>query len=192
MAGEGLRWGFIGATTIAKEWMIAAAREAGGEVAAVLSSDAARGAAYARENGIGRATTDLGDLLGSGVDAVYIATTNEKHKEQALAAARAGKHVLCEKPLALTLSDAREMVGACRKAGVVMATNHHLRNAASHRAMRDAVKAGRIGRPLFARVFRISRAGASRMPRPAPASSWTSPCMMPTHSASCSARSRSR
>ncbi len=45
------------------------------------------------------------------------------------------------------------MVAQCRNRGVVMATNHHLRNAATHRAMRDAIKAGRIGKPLFARVF---------------------------------------
>ena len=51
-----------------------------------------------------------------------------------------------------TLAEAREMVAACKTAGVVMATNHHLRNAATHRAMRAAIKEGRIGRPLFARV----------------------------------------
>jgi 1,5-anhydro-D-fructose reductase (1,5-anhydro-D-mannitol-forming) len=45
------------------------------------------------------------------------------------------------------------MVAACGAAGVVMGTNHHLRNAATHRAMREAIQAGRIGRPLFSRVF---------------------------------------
>ena len=87
------------------------------------------------------------------VDAVYISTTNELHRDQVFAAAAAGKHVLCEKPLALSLKDARAMVAECRKRGVVMGTNHHLRNAATHRAMREAIKAGRIGKPLFARVF---------------------------------------
>jgi 1,5-anhydro-D-fructose reductase (1,5-anhydro-D-mannitol-forming) len=53
----------------------------------------------------------------------------------------------------LNLADARRMVGACKAAGVVMGTNHHLRNAATHRALRAAIKQGRIGRPLFARVF---------------------------------------
>jgi 1,5-anhydro-D-fructose reductase (1,5-anhydro-D-mannitol-forming) len=148
-----VRWGIIGATTIAKEWMIDAVRQAGGEVAAVLSSDPSRAKAYAEENGIGRATTVLDDLLASDIEAVYIATTNEKHKDQTLAAAAAGKHVLCEKPLALDLAGAREMVAACRRAGVVMGTNHHLRNAATIRAIRDAVARGRIGKPLFARVF---------------------------------------
>ena len=87
------------------------------------------------------------------MDAVYVSTTNELHRDQVFAAAAAGKHVLCEKPLALTLKDARAMVAECRKRGVVMGTNHHLRNAATHRAMREAIKAGRIGKPLFARVF---------------------------------------
>jgi 1,5-anhydro-D-fructose reductase (1,5-anhydro-D-mannitol-forming) len=147
------RWGLIGATTISKEWMIDAIRANGGEIVSVLSSDAARGAAYAKANGIPASTTSLSKLLSSGLDAVYIATTNELHKKQTLAAAKAGVHVLCEKPLALTLKDARQMAAACGAAGVVMATNHHLRNAASHRAMRDTIKAGRIGKPLFARVF---------------------------------------
>ena len=146
-----IRWGLIGATTIAKEWMIGAIREAGGEVVSVLSSDAERGRAYAKANGIAQSTTDLDALL-RGVDAVYIATTNELHKPQTLAAARARKHVLCEKPLALTLADARQMVEACRAAKVVLGTNHHLRNAGTHRALRAAIKAGRIGKPLFAKV----------------------------------------
>jgi 1,5-anhydro-D-fructose reductase (1,5-anhydro-D-mannitol-forming) len=153
MAKSVVRWGLIGATTISKEWMIDAIRAAGGEIAAVMSSDAKRGKAYAAENDIPASTTDLDELLGSGIDAVYIATTNEKHKPQTLAAAKAGKHVLCEKPLAMTLADARRMVAACEAAGVVMGTNHHLRNAATHRAMREAVAKGRIGKPLFARVF---------------------------------------
>ena len=153
MAAKPVRWGIMGATTIAKEWMIGAIREAGGEIISVLSSDAARGRAYAKENVIPNATTSLEELLGGGIDAVYIATTNEKHKAQTLAAAKAGKHVLCEKPLALSLADARRMVAACQKAGVVIGTNHHLRNAATHRAMREAIAKGRIGKPLFARVF---------------------------------------
>ena len=149
----GLRWGVIGATTIGREWMIDAIRKSGGTVASVLSSDAERGARYAADTGIPASTTSLDDLLAGAIDAVYIATTNQHHKAQTLAAAAAGKHVLCEKPLALNLADAHAMVAACRDAGVVMGTNHHLRNAGTHRAMREAVAAGRIGRPLFARVF---------------------------------------
>ncbi|WP_432287000.1 Gfo/Idh/MocA family oxidoreductase [Aminobacter sp. BA135] len=148
------RWGLIGASTIAREWVIGAIRATGGEVVSVMSTNAERGRAYAEANGIAKSVTSLEDIVGdAAVDAVYISTTNELHLDQALAAAAAGKHVLCEKPLALTLDDAQAMVKAARQAGVVMGTNHHLRNAASHRAMRDAIAAGRIGKPMAARVF---------------------------------------
>jgi len=150
----GLRWGLIGASTIAAQHMIGAIRANGGEVTAVMSASADRSATFAREHAIARGVSGLDELLGADdLDAVYISTTNELHRDQVFAAAAAGKHVLCEKPLALTLVDARAMVARCHERGVVMGTNHHLRNAATHRAMREAIKAGRIGRPLFARVF---------------------------------------
>jgi 1,5-anhydro-D-fructose reductase (1,5-anhydro-D-mannitol-forming) len=120
----------------------------------VLSSDASRGQRYAETHGIPRSTTDLAALAEApDIDAVYISTTNELHRDQVFAAAAAGKHVMCEKPLALTLADAQAMVAECKRHGVVMGTNHHLRNAATHRAMRNAILEGRIGKPLFARVF---------------------------------------
>jgi 1,5-anhydro-D-fructose reductase (1,5-anhydro-D-mannitol-forming) len=150
----GLRWGLIGASTIAAQHMIGAIRANGGEVTAVMSASPDRAATFAADHATARSTSSLDDLLGSSdIDAVYISTTNELHRDQVFAAAAAGKHVLCEKPLALTLDDARAMVTRCRARGVVMGTNHHLRNAATHRTMREAIKAGRIGRPLFARVF---------------------------------------
>jgi 1,5-anhydro-D-fructose reductase (1,5-anhydro-D-mannitol-forming) len=149
-----LRWGLIGASTIAAQHMIGAMRDNGGEVVAVMSAILDRAKACAAEHAIARATDDLAALVGdTNLDAVYISTTNELHRDQVFAAAKAGKSVLCEKPLALSLADANAMVAACRDRGVVMATNHHLRNAATHRAMREAIKQGRIGKPLFARVF---------------------------------------
>ena len=88
---------------------------------------------------------------------------------------------------------------ACREAGVVMGTNHHLRNAATHRAMREAIAAGpdRHGRSPPAcstrsTCRRTSRAGGSTSPRPAAASCSTSPSTTPTRCASCSTTSRSR
>jgi 1,5-anhydro-D-fructose reductase (1,5-anhydro-D-mannitol-forming) len=150
-----LGWGLIGTSTIAREWMIDAIRaQPGHEIAAVMSTDAKRGAAYAVAHGIPASTTSIGELLANpAVDAVYISTINELHAPQAIAAARAGKHVLCEKPLAMTLADAQAIIEACRSSGVVLATNHHLRNAASHQAIRRLVCEGAIGQPLFARVF---------------------------------------
>src|SRR4249920_2304136 len=114
-----LGWGLIGASTIAREWLIDAIRaQPGNQVVAVMSTDAVRGAEYAKANGIPIAYASLEALLAEPkVGAVYISTTNELHKAQTLAAAAAGKHVLCEKPLALTVADARDMVAACAKAG---------------------------------------------------------------------------
>lgn len=149
-----VRWGLIGASTIAREWVIGAIRATGGEVVSVMSSSPDRAGSYAVENGIGRYVSDVSALVSDPeVDAVYISTTNELHRDQAIAAAQAGKHVLCEKPLAMSLEDAHAMAKAASDAGVVLATNHHLRNASTHIAMRDAVAAGRIGKPLAARVF---------------------------------------
>jgi len=150
-----IKWGLIGASTIARKFIIDAIRnQPDGDVVAVMSASRDRAEAYASENDIPAAFDSVDAMLADGdVDAIYISTTNEKHRDQALAAARAGKHVLCEKPLALNLDDAHAMVAAAAEAGVVMGTNHHLRNAATHRAMRDAVQQGRIGTPIAARVF---------------------------------------
>ena len=155
MSSQSVGWGLIGASTIAAEWMIDAIRaQPGNRVVAVASSNAERGRDYAHRHDIPASYDSVTALLADpAVNAVYVSTTNELHREQVLAAARAGKHVLCEKPLALNLEDALAMVEACKDAGVVMATNHHLRNAATHRKLRELVQEGAIGRPLFARVF---------------------------------------
>lgn len=148
-----MRWALIGASTIARQYMVGAIRAQQGQISRVLSGSTERARAFADEYQIPRSGTDLDELLGDGeVDAVYISTTNEKHLPQALAAIQAGKHVLCEKPLALTLEDASAMVRAADQAGVVFATNHHLRCSGSHRAVRALVASGRIGRVLSLRL----------------------------------------
>lgn len=148
-------WGLIGASTIADEHMVAAIRaQAGQSVVAVASGSRERAQAFAGKHGIASAYGSVPELLADpAVQAVYISSTNELHHDQVLAAAAAGKHVLCEKPLALNLADAMAMREACKNAGVVMATNHHLRNAATHRKIRELIQGGAIGKPLFARVF---------------------------------------
>lgn len=150
-----LKWGLIGAGTIGREWMAAAiAAQPDGVLAAIASSDPERARQFAEVFDIPRAHASVDDLLADPeVDVVYISTTNEWHKPQTLAAAAAGKHVLCEKPLALTLQDARDMVAACAAANVVMGTNHHLRNAATHRKLKELVANGAIGQVQTARVF---------------------------------------
>lgn len=147
-----MRWGLIGASTIAAEHMIGAIRASGGDIATVLSSSADRATSYGATHSIPKGVTDL-DAAMDGVDAVYISTTNEKHLPQAMAAIAAGKHVLCEKPLAMNVADAVTMVKAAREKGVTFGTNHHLRNAGSHIAIRDAIREGRVGDVLSVRVF---------------------------------------
>jgi 1,5-anhydro-D-fructose reductase (1,5-anhydro-D-mannitol-forming) len=86
------------------------------------------------------------------VDAVYVSSVNAQHRAHVEAAAAAGKHVLAEKPLALTLEDARAMVAACESADVVMATNHHLPASPTHRALKRAVRDGAVGDVRAVRV----------------------------------------
>ena len=148
-----MKWGLIGASTIASQFMIDAIRAQNDNiVASVLSSDQARGSRYAKDHGIATAHTDLSALLEQDVDAVYISTTNEKHFPQAMAAIEAGKHVLCEKPLAMSANDAVTMVQAAKAAGLTFATNHHLRNAGAHLRIKELITSGRVGTVQAVRV----------------------------------------
>jgi 1,5-anhydro-D-fructose reductase (1,5-anhydro-D-mannitol-forming) len=150
-----VRWALIGASTIADEWMVDALRsQPDGEIATVVSGSAERAREFAEKHAIPSHSADLDAVLADpGITAVYISSTNEKHLPQVVAAAKAGKHVLCEKPLALTEDDAAQMIEACASHGVKLGTNHHLRCAATHRKMRELIRAGAVGTPLFVRVF---------------------------------------
>jgi 1,5-anhydro-D-fructose reductase (1,5-anhydro-D-mannitol-forming) len=147
------RWGLIGASDVAATRMIPAMRRLGHEVSAVGDPTPDWAATYAERNGI-VASGSVEDLVARGdVDAVYISSKNEFHRDHTLLAAAAGKHVLCEKPLALSVEDGRRMLDACDSAGVILGTNHHLPGAGTHRAIRDLVAAGAVGRILAVRVF---------------------------------------
>ncbi|MDP2080805.1 MAG: Gfo/Idh/MocA family oxidoreductase [Pseudotabrizicola sp.] len=150
-----MNWAFVGASTIAGQYLAGAVRATGGcEVRWVVSGSAERAASFATTHGIAHSGTDLSAALADpAVGAVYISSTNEKHHAQALAAIAAGKHVLCEKPLATSVADARDMVQAAERAGVIFATNHHLRSAGSLRAIRQLVASGKVGKVLSLRIF---------------------------------------
>ncbi len=152
---EKLRWGLIGASDIAETRMIPAINaQPDSMVHSVVSGNAEYAKLYAKKNSIPKAHQNLETFLADpNLDIVYISSTNEKHLEQALSAIRARKPVLCEKPLALNLTDAREMVTAAARAGLPFGTNHHLRCAPTHRTLRRLVQEGAIGQPLAARVF---------------------------------------
>ncbi|HET9378431.1 MAG TPA: Gfo/Idh/MocA family oxidoreductase [Chthoniobacterales bacterium] len=152
---EKLRWGLIGASDIAATRMIPAINaQPDSVVHSVVSGNADHAKSYAKKNSIPQVHDNLDTFLADpALDIVYISSTNEKHREQALASIRAHKPVLCEKPLALSLTGAREMVSAAAQASIPFGTNHHLRCASTHRTLRRLVQEGVIGQPLAARVF---------------------------------------
>jgi 1,5-anhydro-D-fructose reductase (1,5-anhydro-D-mannitol-forming) len=126
-----LGWGIIGTGGFAGSATAPAIKALGadGALVAAVSRDRGRADAFAAQHGARRAYTDYADLLRDrDVDIVYISTPNAQHAEQALAAARAGKHVLCEKPLALTAGDARRMVDAFEAAGLKLGTHFQTRH----------------------------------------------------------------
>lgn len=147
-----MKWGLIGASDIAETRVIPALLANGQELEFVQSSRSQHAESYAAKNSISRHTTNLADLLNSNIDAVYISSTNEKHYDQAMAAIKAGKNVLCEKPIAMSLVEAEEMVAAAKIAGLVFATNHHVRNAGSHRQVRKMIENGIVGDLVSIRI----------------------------------------
>jgi len=108
--------------------------------------------AMAEQFGFARATDDWRQLMSDPrVDIVSITTPNRMHREMALAAIAAGKHVHCEKPMGLTLADAEEMAAAAAKAGVkTMVGYNYIKNPAFQHACR-LVRDGAIGRPIHFR-----------------------------------------
>ena len=148
-----LRWALVGASDIAATKVLPAIRAVGDTAVVVRSGSAEHAARWAEEHGVPEAVTDLRAAVErDDVDAVYVSSVNALHREQVEAAAAAGKHVLAEKPLALSLDDARAMVAACESAGVVMATNHHLPASQTHRALKKAVRDGAVGDVRAVRV----------------------------------------
>ena len=96
--------------------------------------------------------TDIEGVLNDpGVDAVYIATPNSLHRDLAIAAAGAGKHVLCEKPLANRSADIREMIAACEKANVLLGVGFMMRFNVYHRKIREMLQDGTLGVPVLVR-----------------------------------------
>lgn len=113
-----------------------------------LSEDRAKQAA--ETHGAAYHTTNLDDILNDEtIKAVSIATPDHAHRDVAVACAKAGKHLLVEKPLATTTKDAEAIVAAAKSAGVLLMTDFHNRANPPMVAARDAVKNGRIGTPSY-------------------------------------------
>ena len=121
------------------------------EIAAVASSDEPRAREFADRNGIGRATGDYRTILGdASIDAVHVLTPNALHREIALAALEAGKHVVCEKPLTVSPAEARDLVAAAERAGRANCVEHNLRYYPLVQQARQMIAAGELGEVLIA------------------------------------------
>jgi predicted dehydrogenase len=118
----------------------------GVRLTAACDIDQARVEAYAAEHGVAAAYTDLGKLLREApVDAVVVATPDAFHTPVTLECLRAGKHVLCEKPLALNHAEAKRMVAAASRAGVINMVNFSYRSWPAIQAVADLVQRGGLG-----------------------------------------------
>jgi predicted dehydrogenase len=136
--------GFIGAVHFD------ALRRLGVPVAGILGSSPSRSAEKATEWGVARAYRDYAELLADGsVDVVHITSPNDRHFAQAKGALLAGKHVVCEKPLAMTSSETRELAALAELTGLVAAVNFNVRFYPHVHEMRERILGGSTGRPYL-------------------------------------------
>ena len=149
-----VQWGIVGCGWVARDYVAPglAAAPTARLIAACDPDPAARARLAADDPDLARHADLAAFLATPGLEAVYVATPNHLHRPLVEAAARAGKHVLCEKPMATNLADAEAMVAACHTAGVRYATAFDQRFHAYHRRLRTLVQEGRLGEITAARV----------------------------------------
>lgn len=146
-------WGILGTGKIARRFAAAVAGASGQRAVAVASRDGERAAAFARELGVERAYAGYEALLADPeVSLVYVALPPALHAEWCVAAARAGKHVLCEKPLALTAAEATTMFAAAREHGVWLMEGFMYRFHPQTRAVERLLAEGAIGQVRLVRA----------------------------------------
>jgi len=123
-----LRWGVAGCGQFSEGSLIPALRLLRkSSLNSIFSHDAQRANFVAEKFGVEKTFSNLDEFLNSNIDAVYIGSANVDHYEQVIKAAKAGKHILCEKPLAITSAQAEEMVNVCRENKVQFAVNYTYR-----------------------------------------------------------------
>jgi 1,5-anhydro-D-fructose reductase (1,5-anhydro-D-mannitol-forming) len=149
-----LRWGIVGPGNIANASMAPAIKQdPNSELVAVVSRDQGRAQEFAERHGAAWAGTSYEEMLARpDVDVVLITTPNALHAGQVVAAARAGKHVLCDKPLATSAGEARRAVEACREAGVKLGINFQTRHHANFEEARRLIEAGEIGEVIEVQI----------------------------------------
>jgi len=147
MSQRKLRWGILGTANIAERAVIPGIRGSEtGEVVAVASRSEDKAKEMADRLGIPKWHGSYEAMLADAdIDAVYIPLPNHLHMEWTIKAAEAGKHVLCEKPIALNAEEAQRMVDACEKAGVVLAEAFMYRHHPRYDQIKDLIASGEIG-----------------------------------------------
>jgi len=147
-------WGLVGCGDIAAKRVAAALGQAeGSALVAVARARAELAAEFAARHGARRWHADWRDVLRDAeVDAVYLATPVRLHAEQAVAAAEAGKHVLCEKPMALDPAGGERMIAAARAHGVRLGVAYYRHHYPVVARLRGILASGEIGEPVLAQV----------------------------------------
>jgi len=150
-----LRWGVISTAYIGVVKVIPGMQQGElSEIVAIASRDLTRAQAAASKLGIPKAYGSYHELIADPeIEAIYNPLPNHLHAEWTLAAARAGKHVLCEKPLALNWSEARMIADGCRKAGVKLMEAFMYRLHPQWVRVREIVQSGRIGQLMAIQAF---------------------------------------
>lgn len=153
MQYQTIRWGLAGCGWVARDYVAPALRDAPAATLVALCDPDAAAMGRIAANTLDVATfAAIDEMLAADIDAVYVATPNHLHRELTEKAARAGKHVLCEKPMATNFADARAMVQVCAENNVVYATAFDQRFHAAHGQLRELIAAGELGEITLARV----------------------------------------
>ncbi len=158
-----IRWGIIGCGDVAEKKSGPALYQVdGSELTAVMRRDQIKAEDFARRHVAKRAYGTVAELLAdSEVNAVYIATPPHLHAEQTIAAARAGKRVLVEKPMARNTTECDTMIAACREAGVSLHVAYYRRFYPKFVALKQRLEEGAIGTILGARLLMCTMGAVS-------------------------------
>ena len=144
-----MRWGVIGTGGIAQSFAKAMEHVPGSSVVAVSSRQQATADSFAATHGVARAyDSDAGLLEDAAVDVVYVATPHHRHHDDTIHALEAGKHVLCEKPLALSAAQANAMAAAARRHDRFLMEAIWSRFLPGYDALRSVLASGEIGEVL--------------------------------------------
>lgn len=152
MDSKKIKWGVIGSGGIARRRTIpeGIVPAENADLQVVYDLNPVVNKEVADEIGV-MAVNSIDELLDSDIDAVYIASPVNKHLEHVVACARAGKNILCEKPLGLDVEEAEEMANVCESAGVLLGTALMMRFVEQHKEALKLIAQGAIGKPVYAR-----------------------------------------